>query len=346
MQRGLESLAVEPRGTQVMVHLGRLPRYASHYAAIAAAAVPTMNTVLIMDSNRRPKIPGVGVVSAKDLADFEDLKRIQGSLSKLGIDPHWRNGYWSKIFMRFVLLRTFMESTREPGLAVQLESDVLSSLSPELLTSTLPHLYSGCYMPFIDNQTAGPGLMLALAPPYMAEACRFVIEALHDQITFSDMAALALAQEAHLVKPLPSRESESAIAIGLAGVSDTEEAKLVFDAAATGQYLFGIDPRNNNGIVKPGYLETRGGLDPGRWANWRIQVTRDGRERVTCEMGSGTVVFANVHVHSKVIAPAPSHRDPSWIRTLRVANGQEPAKARLRLSAIGLNSLRRMISTQ
>lgn len=334
---------LETHGFQVIVHLGGLPRYVTHYAAIAAASLPSARTYLITDTHRQVGYPGIERVRAQALVGTRRISQIQDALSRLGIDPRWRSGYWTQVFMRFALVEAFMNQLGDRGFALQLESDILSTLSPAMIALTVPHLDGGCYMPFIDEETAGPGLMLAKSPSHLAEACRFTLEALFEQITFSDMAALALAQESGLVKSLPSHASESPFAMRFEGGGEIEYAQLVFDAAATGQFLFGIDPRNNNGIVKSGYLETRGGLDPGSWKDWRIQEGSDSQPRVTCDMGSSRAVFANLHIHAKSLVPPPASGNKSWKRTLDEANGNATPRAQLRPSAMRLASIRALL---
>lgn len=333
---------MEVYGTQVIVHLGKLPGYVGHYASIAAAALPGFDTALIVDSPRGLDYPGVRVLPARDFVSPELHRQIDNALSALGIDSGWRGGYWRRIFLRFALVDAFMGSISGDGLAVQLESDVLSCLSSQLLVDALPNFDGRCYMPFIDSHTAGPGIMISSSPTGMSQACRLVIRTLLDGISPSDMEALA--RDSKVVTKLPSQAAESDFHIRVLHEPDQPHARVVFDAAATGQYLFGIDPRNNKGKLEPGYLETRGGLDPGKWSDWRIVRCADGKSRVACTMESETAVFANVHVHSKISVNAPSTTDPQWASVLRVANRLESAKPRMDFSAlrqIGIRGLLR-----
>lgn len=334
------------QGTQVIVHLGEVPRYVTHYASLAAAMLPLFDTVLISDATKLPSVPGVRVLRARDFATSTSQAQIDAALSSLGIDPDWRDGYWRRIFLRFALVDAFMRSEKGGGTAVQLESDVLSSLSPQLLAQVVPQMDERCYMPFIDQQTAGPGIMLSASPDGLARACRFVLDSLESGLTSSDMTALAMARDAGFVAAFPSRVSESSFALRVVGSEEESLARVVFDAAATGQYLCGIDPRNNRGILKPGYRETRGDLDPGSWSDWRIVTCDDGISRVACTMDSGTGVFANIHVHAKVMLNTPSISDPSWNSVLRVASGLESSKSRVDVRAIGQIGLRRFIKEE
>jgi hypothetical protein len=325
---------VEDQGTQVIVHLGKLPRYVTHYASMAAAMLPLFDTVLICDTTSLPKVPGVRVLSARDCVTLTSQAQIDAALSALGIDPDWRDGYWRRIFLRFALVEAVMLSVDRRGAALQLESDILSSLSPHLVAQILLQIDDRCYMPFIDDETAGPGIMIASSPDGLSRACRFVLDALESGLTSSDMAALAMARDTGVVAALPSRASESPFAIRTLSDEEAPLTRIVFDAAATGQYLCGIDPRNNRGVLKPGYLETRGGLDPGEWRDWRIVNCDDGIARVACTMESGTGVFANIHMHAKLSLTTPSISDPSWNSILRVANGVESPKSRVDFRAM------------
>ena len=141
------------------------------------------------------------------------------------------------------------------------------------------------------------------------------------------MNALAKAGEAGLLGPLPTQpeQSNTTMTIQLFDTfgqpGESQEADCIFDAAAVGQYLFGIDPRNNSGQLIPGYRETRGGLDPGQWTDWRLALSNDGFTRPTFVHNSRRFVLLNLHVHAKTIVPRPSLTDESWDDYLAIANG-------------------------
>jgi len=112
--------------------------------------------------------------------------------------------------------------------------------------------------------------------------------------------------------------------VSLKGISH-ESAQIVFDAAAVGQYLFGIDPRNNCGVITPGFRETRGGVDPGLWTDWTFCKTADGIVRIAFRDDLRLGVLVNLHVHAKIVLPKIVPDDPQWSRWLSVANQKSGA---------------------
>lgn len=331
------------RGTQVVVHLGKIPSYVKHYTQLAAQALPEFDTILISDRAKLPAIRDVIVLPAQEFSRSESRAQIDSSLSRMGIDPNWRDGYWRKVFLRFDLVDAFMRRVDRGHIAIQLESDILSSLSLPIITEALEQRSSPCLMPFIDSQTGGPGLIIAKSPTGLSAVCAFVIDALKSGISASDMTALALARDSGFVTALPSDAQDSRLNLSITSEGLEHAARIVFDAAATGQYLFGVDARNNKGRIQPGYLETRGGLDPGVWTNWRVVDCGDGRSRVACSTDSGTAVFANIHIHAKVTVDGPSSKDPVWGKALRVANGHESPESSLDFRAVRQIGVRRLM---
>lgn len=79
----------------------------------------------------------------------------------------------------------------------------------------------------------------------------------------------------------------------------------IFDAAAIGQYLGGIDARNAPpGAVAggPGFINETCVFDPSR-CRFAVAIDGDGRRHPTISAGGRTWPILSLHVHSKVLAP-------------------------------------------
>src|SRR5262249_44426075 len=79
------------------------------------------------------------------------------------------------------------------------------------------------------------------------------------------------------------------------------ELGCIFDAAAIGQFLGGIDPRNSAGSTV-GFINERCGFHP-TLLKPRMASDAHGRRRPVVETASGVHPVANLHVHSKNLAP-------------------------------------------
>ena len=137
------------------------------------------------------------------------------------------------------------------------------------------------------------------------------------------MFALGTLGRRGVIGQLPARFKDPEITVGGGPQSfRSNEAipHLVFDSVVIGQYLFGSDPRNSQGISVPGYRYVKGGFDPGHLTNWRIEDCGDGRARVVADDSGGSVAFAALHIHAKRTIPAVVQESSEWSRILDWAN--------------------------
>lgn len=330
-------------GSQVIVHLGALPDYTYRNLELAALHLPNFETILVVDSRLNRTPTNVTVMQLDDLVTRQQVNKIRIALKQQGIDPNWRKGYWTQVFLRFLVLKELARQLDPAIPMVQIESDVISFLTPELIERLNVWVGDLCGMPFIDAETAGPGLMFAKHPAAMAKVCQFVLDRLESGLEVSDMKSLARAVQEGLVSELPSLPRDSGLRINVQVGQQAEKATVLFDAAAVGQFLFGIDPRNNNGILVPGYRERRGDIDPGLWRNWAILQCGDGIERISCEVEDNRVVFGNLHIHSKQVLPPVSSLDPVWLQTVRIANGLQGFRPEIDIRYLAKTWLKRLL---
>jgi len=330
-------------GNQVVVHLGALPDYTYRNLELAVTHLPNFDTILVVDKRLHRTPTNVTVVQLDDLVTQQQVDAIRIALKQQGIDPNWRKGYWAQVFLRFLVLKELTRQLDQSLPMIQIESDVISFLTPELIEPLKVSVGDLCGMPFIDAETAGPGLMFAKHPAAMGNVCQFVLDRLESRLEVSDMKSLARAVQEGLVSELPSMPGEFGPRINVQVGQQSDNALVLFDAAAVGQYLFGIDPRNNNGIRVPGYRERRGDIDPGVWRNWAILQCADGIERISCEVEDKRVVFGNLHIHSKQLLGPVSSMDPVWLETVRIANGLQGVRPEIDIRYLTKTWLRRLL---
>ena len=272
-------------GVQVLVQLGPMPDYARHYAEQAAALMPGYRTVLIADQRSSKPLVGVERVSLASVVSSAELAELDRSLARAGFDLSYRRGYWRKVFLRFLAIRNYLVARPSAGPALHLESDVSSFLTPSMVAQFLGQR-TGAFVPMHDQGSACPSIVLGATSDDLAAAMDVVVRTIGTETEQSDMTILGQAVNEGVLGPFPTRARDSVQTIevtrwqsdGTLGASSA--ARVIYDAAAVGQYLFGLDPRNNGGVLVPGYRELRGGVDPGTWTDWHLVDCPDGVTRV------------------------------------------------------------------
>jgi hypothetical protein len=99
----------------------------------------------------------------------------------------------------------------------------------------------------------------------------------------------------------------------------------IFDGAAIGQYLLGIDPIHTNGSVISGFQNANFSFDLSTFG-WSIP--RMGKLVLTFE--SVEYQILNLHAHSKEILGIPNPTDPRWTQILQEANHEKSREIILR----------------
>ena len=319
------------KSQQIFIQLGRLPKYGRYSLKHAKLVNSSLRTILISDRVLSPYIEGVECVPVSSVVSKREFDQLRVSLAASGFDPRWRNGYWFKIFGRFLILRNY--TTKQPNhvAGMHLECDVASFVSEGIFQSTLDRMKAPTALPFIDSNTACPGIVIARSMKDLAALSDHVVQEVHNRSGLSDMQSLAGAATIGLTEQLPTTTQMDSTNVDVTMLDISlksrvrESAQIVFDAAAVGQYLFGIDPRNNRGVITPGYRETRGGVDPGLWTDWTFCKTADGIIRIAFRDDLRLGVLANLHVHAKIVLPKIVPDDPQWSRWLSIANQRSGA---------------------
>lgn len=326
-----------PTGTQVFVQLGRIPPFAVTYVEQAAAMAPSFRTVLISD-RKTPDLRGVSTVPLGNLVTVSDVQSLTARVAAAGFNPRFRGGYWPRIFMRFLAMERYLRAVDVDGPAVHLECDVASFASEDLIRMELMNRGEAVLIPLIDDEAACPSIIIGRSAGDLADVAGFVLERLGRKRGQSDMGLLAQSVKEGVAGRLATHPAASTFSLSVSrvgaelsdgGPSPMEKARVLFDAAAVGQYLFGIDPRNNRGVLIPGYRETRGNLDPGSWSDWHLARGEDGITRVAFRADGELGVMGALHVHAKSVVPLPSNDSSEWAEHLAIANHQRGPVARV-----------------
>jgi len=195
------------------------------------------------------------------------------------LDPEFRNGFSYHTSSRFFYIYEFMKKY-EVYDVIHLENDVLTYYNTDVL---IPYLKKTVYMPFdsLDRNVAS----IVYIPS--AEA----LKPLLDQYDYSinDMYNFSKARYQNLLENFP-------IFVKVPGMTPIQESvcnasiPYVFDGAAMGQYLGGVDPRNIPG-------DTRGFVNESCVVQYADYLHFDKKPYLLID-GTRYPVF-NLHIHSK-----------------------------------------------
>jgi hypothetical protein len=237
-------------------------------------------------------------------------------------DRGFRDGFWMFTTERFFVVESAMAKLRLENL-LHVENDVLLYCDAATLAPSLAALYPGIAATFDGDQRCVPGLLFIRNGAAIAHLTAYILHALQflargnlsaeAKAAINDMALLAMFRaEApgaidHLPivppdYPLPLRSQMGHVPADPAAYSRYfDRLGLVFDAAALGQYLGGVDPRNAPPPTR-GFVNESCVFDP-RALRLRMGADAAGRRVPLVETASGTHKVANLHIHAKDPGP-------------------------------------------
>lgn len=318
----------------VFVHLG--PRLPDHLgSAIRQAARFTKGPVHVIGEAAalaRFAVDGVPQLNRVAVEDLPVLAAHQSFRDACTFDREAREGFWYFTTERFFFLAALATVLNAEDI-VHLESDVMLYADLGELTPTLRDGYHGLAAPFDNDDRCIPSFVYARSAAALGALTDFIAACVRDRphMFRTDMTLLAAARReagAGVIDGLPIVPAFfSGPLRSRSGVTPADGAlyrrappglNRVFDAAAIGQYLGGVDPRNRlrrRGVGRlldripalrrdtgAGFINEASLLDPSRF---RYVWIRDKLGRSVPHMveGDDGVAIANLHIHSKMLEP-------------------------------------------
>lgn len=304
----------------VFVHLGgELPAWS--FATMAQATVFNNCPIIMLAEAaalKNARLPvGVQGVAVEDIG-ISDIHNAFRQVSVL--DRNQRNGFWTHTTERFYVLEHAMKRL---GLAsvLHLENDVLLYTGLDTLEPKLTALYPGVAATFDNDARCIPGFVFVPRVGVLSAFVHFVVAVMENARTLppeqrpapTDMMLMAIWRrsrpraEMDSLPVVPHDYPAALRSIGGDVAADPAvysrhfaELGMVFDAAALGQYLGGVDPRNQAGPSR-GFVNEDCLFDP-RLLKPRMVTGDDGLRRPVIETASGIWPVANLHMHSKDMA--------------------------------------------
>ena len=241
----------------VFVYLGnRLPRYARK-SIVLAQKLSGLDVVLVTE--RRFWWPGSGKCERYILGESYKPELIETDIDEKR--AKFRNGFWLKTTERFFALNEYMRNNNiNECFHAELDNLVFAN---NRLAIELNNFGSGLFVPFDSPNRAIASFMFVNSNEILAKFCRFAAQHIG---TKNDMELLALFGQMHSdeVFALPTNLDNETLYAGLSAVGiqtiDIEKTG-IFDAAAIGQWYFGIDPRNSFWLVRNQFVNDVAEID-------------------------------------------------------------------------------------
>ena len=294
----------------VFVWLGsRFPCW-GHQALSLARSLSGLKVVLICNKS-------LGAIDDTDEQYFvEDFYEPPSAWhnAKHTFSTKFRNGFWLKTTERFFVLDQFIRKYKIPSLFHAELDNLIFDISS--LGSSLDLLGSGFFCPR-DAITRGIASLIYINDHNaLIELNQF---ALNNNLTEkNDMTVLG-----HL---LTNSDRFFSLPTENAFQESTPWSKInpiqchgIFDAAALGQFLFGIDPRNGPIRMYNGVQNENRGCDLWR-LNYLVDVDKNNC-MVTNQIDNQSFKLFNLHIHSKLFSQLTDSRRLDKILT-RIHNGQ------------------------
>jgi hypothetical protein len=304
-------------GEIVFIHLGLEPvAYLPHYLTHARHFSRESRIILVVSARHelfghRWMSDNIETIAVEDLSVSDVHRKF---LDGMRFNQSFRGGFWRHSTERLFVLES---AFRQLGLrsAFHAEYDNLLFFDAKEMARRLAPHYPGIATTFDSDRRAVAGVMYINDPDALSKLTAFFehrVSSYDDAETLSDMYLLGEMRRTHLpdvIDGLPIMTPDYPHALRHrpgAAIPDRElftrnfdAIQSVFDAAAIGQYLYGVDPRNSPGDTR-GFINEEAVFDASVY-RYMIASDEQGRLRPYIQSASGSSPLNNLHVHSKQI---------------------------------------------
>jgi len=190
-------------------------------------------------------IKSISLYNIEDYID-DDAELYKKTIeSKSEYFTNFRNSFWIYTTMRFFILKTFIEK-HELENVFHIENDVMLYISCDKIYSTLDKNSMYCVKDAVNRVV--PSILFFPNTKSINNLTSYILEIIQGTKDFiNDMNLLGSYVHTRYFPIEP------------------ETNDIIYDGACIGQYLGGIDPRNNNGIVSPGFLNETSIINPSNY---------------------------------------------------------------------------------
>jgi hypothetical protein len=298
----------------VFVHIGNtLPSYL--YDAIVQARCFNKNCTIYLlaneialqdyATNSSSQLPATLIY----LESLSKTKAHQEFLAATTLDKYSRQGFWLFASERFLFLNDFAQQFNENDI-FHLESDNMLYVNIESYLPIFKEYYHGMALILDNEQRCIPSIMYFAQPAILAELSQYFADQASNGKNDMEVTAKFFHNKVHTkeVDSLPIIFPAYVETYGLtsqAGHKTLNQSRFynhidmfnsIFDGAALGQYLGGIDPRN--GPSSPGFINESCLFNPSL-LNFEWRRDSDGRKVPYVLFKGKSYRINNLHIHSK-----------------------------------------------
>lgn len=303
--------AISTQANIVFVHLGtKIPSYV--YVALEQARLFNHQRPIYLIANEEAVATSTYDFTHHNLMivlceDLEESEHHYLFAQHTPLNPTHREGFWRKATERFFYLHELMVS-RNLEQVVHVESDNMLYVDLGEIQNALS-LYKGIGAVFDCDYRCIPSFVYIAHPQALEQFVAHIAE--HADKGYNDMEELALyrkqfSRDYIADLPLIMVEYEVKHHLGNSlGQRPVEPSRYwnninnfnsIFDGAALGQFLGGIDPRNGPSV--PGFINETTIFNPSKMKiKWRKDTK--GRKVPFATCGASTYRINNLHIHSK-----------------------------------------------
>ena len=223
------------------------------------------------------------------LITLESLNDNYNFFNKTNLDKNFRNGFWTLTSLRFFYIYSLMEKYNLTD-CIHIENDVLLYYNIDLLEDKLNKKY--LYIPF-DTYNRNIASIMYI-PNFI------VFKNILDKYDFTknDMENFSyIKQNTGLIQNFPIFPSKFVTSHEELFVSENyDKFNIIFDAAAMGQFLGGVDPRNIPGNSS-GFINETCVIKYNKY-NFILETHNNVRKPFLIVNDTKIPIF-NLHIHSK-----------------------------------------------
>lgn len=277
----------------------------------------------------------IKTVARESLAVNENHKKF---LSLTHLDRGFRGGFWTYVVERFFVLESLIES-RSLTNVVHLEGDNMLYVDLQKILPSIDTLYNSIAVPFDHDERAVAGFIYFKSHNAALEFSEFISTVFERNpgTQINDMQLLGLYRKLYgrdRIDSLPVVPSSYPIQhvniLGDVSMSpelysnNVKDLAYIFDANALGQYIDGIDPRNNFGHNSTGFVNETA-MYVFSCFHFVFKHDAEGRAVPFIKNESGEMPIANIHVHSKNLERFSSQQNTNHKHRHDVASISHPS---------------------
>jgi hypothetical protein len=306
------SLSGQDNYSIVFIHIGHsIPEYAS--VALSQAGLFNPNCPIILVANQKaldnfhPALSGMHYlpVACETLVKTQEHHEF---VHKTTLDATYREGFWKYASERFLVLYDLMQHYQLENV-FHMEYDNLLYANLEELLPLFKNCYPGIAATFDNDERCIPGFIFFRHPSAIQKLAKYLAE--HGEKGLNDMQIIARFKNetnnnviGHLpiimekyVKKVPLiSPSGHTVKNPYLFCNNSEPFNSIFDAAALGQFLGGIDPRNGPSV--PGFINESCVFNAS-YLKYAWEFDPRGRKIPYAIWDKKKYRINNLHIHSK-----------------------------------------------